>query len=181
MVCDRCKLVISNILDELEIPVSSVSLGVIDFGDVDPDDYQIKKLKNKIESIGFEIIQNKKSQTIEEIKVAIIELINVRDEFVKINVSSYLSEKLQHDYVYLSNLFSMIEGITIEQYLINQKIEKVKELIIYNELSLTEISQELGYSSLSHLSNQFKKVTGVTPSHFKKIKNEKYRKPLDKV
>jgi len=181
MVCDRCKYVISNILSELNITPLSVSLGVIDFGDRHLCDSQIRMLKNKIEPIGFEIIHSKKSKIIENIKTSIIELVSANNEFIKLNMSSYLSDKLHNDYTYLSNLFSSIEGITIEQYLINHKIEKVKELIVYNELNLTEISQELGYSSLSHLSNQFKKVTGLTPSHFKKLRNEKSRRSLDKV
>jgi len=181
MVCDRCKLVIVKILEELDMNPVSVSLGVIDFGDYRHCDSQINLLRNKIEPIGFEIIHSNKSKIIENIKTSIIELVSEKNEFTKLNISSYISDKLNKDYTYLSNLFSAIEGITIEQYLINHKIEKAKELIAYNELNLTEISQYLGYSSLSHLSNQFKKVTGLTPSHFKKLKDERFRKSLDKV
>ena len=118
---------------------------------------------------------------IENIKTTIIELVNNSGEFNKSNVSTYLNEKLRHDYSYLSNLFSSVEGITIEQYLINHKIEKIKELIVYDELALTEISHLLGYSNLPHLNNQFNKIAGLTPSHFKKLKNKRLRKSLDKV
>lgn len=181
MVCDRCKYVVSNILDALSIKSTSISLGVIDLGEYELCSSEIKLLSDKFESMGFEMIHNNKSRLIERIKSSIIELVSENNEFNKLNISVYLNGKLDHDYSYLSNLFSSVEGITIEQYLINHKIEKIKELIVYDELSLTEISQLLGYSSLSHLSNQFKKITGLAPSHFKKLKNKRIRKSLDKV
>jgi len=181
MVCDRCKYAVSNILNDLNIKNLSVSLGVIDFGQSHLCNSEITVLRIKLESIGFEIIQDNKSKLIEKIKTSIIELINSQNEFNKLRLSIYLSEKLNHDYTYLSNLFSSVEGVTIEQYFINHKIEKIKELIVYDEQNLTKISQLLGYSSLSHLSSQFKKVTGLTPSHFKRLRNERFRKSLDKV
>jgi len=181
MVCDRCKLVIENILDESNIPYQTISLGTVDFGDLTLTALQLKALQNKLESIGFEILKSQKSKVIESIKAAIIELVTLEDELSKSNLSNYIADKINRDYNYLSSLFSSVEGVTIEQYLINQKIEKTKELIIYDEISLTEISYKLGYSSLAHLSGQFKKVTGLTPSHFRKLKNQKYRKSIDKV
>ncbi len=181
MVCDRCTYVVLNILNELQLKHLSVSMGVIDFGEFGLCDSNINILNSRLESIGFEIIQDNKARLIEKIKASIIELINSQNEFNKLKLSTYLNKKLNHDYTYLSNLFSSVEGITVEQYLINHKIEKIKELIIYDEQNLTEISHQLGYSSLSHLSSQFKKVTGLTPSHFKRLRNERFRKSLDKV
>jgi len=181
MVCDRCKLVIENILNELNIPFLTITLGTVDFGEIRLTDLQLEALQEKLEPIGFEILRNKRSKTIESIRTAIIKLVNLDNISNKQNLSDYIASEINRDYKYLSNLFSSVEGITIEQYLINQKIEKAKELIVYDELSLTEISYKLGYSSLAHLSNQFKKVTGLTPSHFKELKSQKTRKPLDKV
>ncbi|MCF6288161.1 MAG: AraC family transcriptional regulator [Proteobacteria bacterium] len=178
MVCNRCKYVVSNILDELDIKHLSVSLGVIDFGEYHLCDSKTGVLTNKFESVGFEIIHNKKSKLIEKIKTSVIELVSSQHEFNKLRLSTYLNKKLNHDYKYLSNLFSSVEGLTIEQYLINHKVEKIKELIVYEELNLTEISQLMGYSSLSHLSNQFKKNTGLSPSHFKRLRNERLRKSI---
>jgi len=130
--------------------------------------------------LGFEVIDDKKSRMIEQIKNVIIDVVHYQDNDVKTNLSDVLSDKLHHDYNYLSNLFSEVEGTTIEKYFIAQKVEKVKELLVYDELSLSEIANRLNYSSVAYLSNQFKKVTGLTPSHFKQIKEDK-RKPLDKV
>src|SRR5690606_36069809 len=133
-----------------------------------------------LQTLGFELIDDKRSRQIMQIKSAIIDLVHQRNNSIKINLSNYVSNKLNHDYTYLSNLFSEVEGTTIEKYFIAQKIEKVKELLVYDELSLSEISFQLNYSSVAYLSNQFKKVTGLTPSHFKQIRADK-RKPLDKV
>ncbi|KKX47548.1 AraC family transcriptional reguator [Sphingobacterium sp. IITKGP-BTPF85] len=133
-----------------------------------------------LDPLGFEVIDDKKCRIIERIKNIIIELVHNRDSDIKTNLSDVLSNKLHHDYNYLSNLFSEVEGTTIEKYFIAQKIEKVKELLVYDELSLSEIAFRLNYSSVAYLSNQFKKVTGLTPSHFKQIKEDK-RKPLDEV
>lgn len=181
MVCDRCKLVISNVLEDLGLAPRSVVLGEVDFGERELVPAQLQLIKEKIEPLGFELIDDKKHRLIEHIKTAIIELVHGGSENIQVRISDYLQDKIHYDYGYLSNLFSAVEGITIEQYLINQKIEKVKELLVYDELSLTEIAMQLGYSSLAHLSSQFKKVTGLTPSHFKKLKDARQRQPLDKL
>ena len=130
--------------------------------------------------MGFQVIDDKKSRMIEKIKNVIIDLVHHQDNDAKTNLSDVLSDALHHDYNYLSNLFSDIEGTTIEKYFIAQKVEKIKELLVYDELSLSEIADRMNYSSVAYLSNQFKKVTGLTPSHFKQIREDK-RKPLDKV
>lgn len=179
MVCDRCKMVVKSELEKLGfIPVN------IDLGEVELDkpinDHQKSQIQNILSPLGFELIDDKKSRLIEQIKTLIIELVHYNGNGLKINLSDYLSDKLNHDYNYISNLFSEIEGTTIEKYFIAQKIEKVKELLVYDELTLNEIAFRLNYSSTAHLSSQFKKVTGLTPSHFKEIKTNK-RKPLDKV
>lgn len=141
----------------------------------------LEQIRQVLTGNGFELIDDRKSKIINRIKTLIIEFIHYdREKPEHINLSDFLAGELDHDYSYLSNLFSSVEGITIEKYLIHQKIEKVKELLVYDELSLNEISFQLGYSSVQHLSNQFKKITGLTPSHFKKIKNSR-RNPLDKV
>ena len=138
------------------------------------------RLVTELEAVGFYLIDDKKSRLIEQIKTLVIELVHYNSNNLKINLSDYISEKLHHDYNYISNLFSEVEGTTIEKYFITQKIERVKELLVYDELTLNEIADQLNYSSTAHLSAQFKKVTGFTPSYFKKIKENK-RKPLDEV
>jgi AraC-like DNA-binding protein len=179
MVCDRCILAVKNIMKEMDIPCSSIRLGELTLaGDISVE--KLNLLSDKLNAIGFELINDKKSRIIEKIKTTVIELVQSSEAQLKINLSDYLANRLNYDYKYLSTLFSEVEGITIEKYFISQKIEKVKELLVYDELSLSEISDSLGYSSVSYLSNQFKKVTGLTPSHFKNIRTEK-RKPLDKV
>jgi YesN/AraC family two-component response regulator len=137
-------------------------------------------LENVLDPLGFQVIDDKKSRMIEKIKNVIIDLVHHQDNDAKTNLSDVLSDALHHDYNYLSNLFSDIEGTTIEKYFIAQKVEKIKELLVYDELSLSEIADRMNYSSVAYLSNQFKKVTGLTPSHFKQIREDK-RKPLDKV
>jgi len=184
MVCDRCKLVIQNVLDEQNLHVISVQLGEIDFGKNTPSVHQLDIFKKKIEALGFELVSDKKSQLMVNIKKHIIELVKLIQQpksEEKIKLSHYISNKLHHDYTYLSNLFSAVEGVTIEQYFINQKIEKVKELLIYNEINLTEIAYRMGYSSVAHLSRQFKKVTGSTPTQFKEVRDMSSRRPIDKV
>lgn len=179
MVCNRCILVVEQELAKLNLPVKSIALGeVVLENSISNSDK--KHLQGVLQSLGFELIDDKKSKLIEKIKTLIIDMVHHQDTEMKTNLSQILSENLQQDYNYLSNLFSEIEGITIEKYFIAQKIEKVKELLVYDELSLSEIAYKLNYSSVAYLSNQFKKVTGLSPSHFKKIKIEK-RKPLDKV
>ncbi len=179
MVCNRCIMAASQILKDLKIPYSSVKLGEVELLEQISDEKLIE-LKEKLFDIGFELIDDKKSRLIEKIKNILIELVHYAEEDQKLNLSVYLSDKLNYDYNYLSNLFSEIEGTTIEKYFIAQKIEKVKELLVYDELTLSQIADKLGYSSIAHLSNQFKKVTGLSPSHFKNIKTVK-RKPLDQV
>ncbi|MFT7900512.1 AraC family transcriptional regulator [Tenacibaculum ascidiaceicola] len=179
MVCNRCILVIQNELDKLGVGVKSIKLGeVILEKELTSDEKE--RLDKILLDLGFEIIDDKKSRIIEKIKNLIINLVHHQDSETKVNLSDLLSNELHHDYNYLSNLFSEIEGTTIEKYFIAQKIEKVKELLVYDELSLSEIAFRLHYSSVAYLSNQFKKVTGLTPSHFKKIRKDR-RKPLDEV
>lgn len=179
MVCDRCKMVVKTELEKLRINPSNVDLGEVTL-DRSIDESQKQQIKSTLNRLGFELIDDKRSRLIEQIKTLIIELVHYNNNELRINLSDYLSQKLHHDYNYISNLFSEIEGTTIEKYFIAQKIEKVKELLVYDELTLSEIAFRLNYSSTAHLSSQFKKVTGLTPSHFKKVKTNK-RKPLDEV
>lgn len=179
MVCNRCILVVQNEMEKLNIPIKNIRLGEVTLeNDLTIDER--KDLELALVPFGFQVIDDKKSRLIEQIKNVIIDVVHYQDNDIKNNLSNILSEKLNHDYNYLSNLFSDVEGITIEKYFIAQKIEKVKELLVYDEMSLSEIANLLNYSSVAYLSNQFKKVTGLTPSHFKQIREEK-RKPLDKV
>ncbi len=179
MVCDRCIMVVQNELDKLGFDTKNIRLGEVTLEkELTPEEKE--KLSETLIPLGFELIDDKKSRIIEQIKNTIIEIVHHQENDIKANLSDILSNKLHHDYAYLSNLFSEIEGTTIEKYFIAQKIEKVKELLVYDELSLSEIAFRLNYSSVAYLSNQFKKVTGLTPSHFKQIKEDK-RKPLDKV
>jgi len=134
---------------------------------------QQDQLSFALKKIGLELMYDKKNILVEKIKAVIIELIHYREEQIKVNLSDYLTEKLNHNYTYLANLFAEVKGITIEQFYLTHKIEKVKELLAYDELNLTEIAYKLNYSSVAHLSNQFKKMTGLTPSHFKNLKKKK--------
>jgi AraC-like DNA-binding protein len=181
MVCDRCKLVIQNVLDELDLKPNAVYLGEVDFGDDTIDAETLENFRQKIVPLGFEIINDKKTRLIENIKKQVIMLVQEQQAAEKLKLSEYLSAHLFHDYTHLSNLFSTVEGVTIERYFINQKIEKTRELLVYDELSLTQIADRLGYSSVSHLSRQFKKVTGMTPSQFKQLRGSNQRQSLDKV
>lgn len=179
MVCNRCKMVVKTELEKLGYQLVSVELGEVVLQNT-THTVNRDEISKALQPLGFELIDNKKSQLIELIKTTIIDLVHNKDNDLQINLSDYLINIINHDYHYLSNLFSEVEGTTIEKYLIAQKIEKVKELLIYDELSLSEIAWKLNYSSVAHLSNQFKKVTGLTPTHFKNIKALK-RKPLDEV
>ena len=181
MVCDRCKMVIQNVLDELELKPQAVYLGEVDFGDATIAAQVLEQFQNKIVPLGFEIINDKKTRLIENIKKQVISLVQQPQAPQKVKLSEYLGSQLHHDYTHLSNLFSTVEGVTIEQYFINQKIEKTRELLVYDELTLTQISYRLGYSSVAHLSRQFKKVTGMTPSQFKQLRDSNQRQSLDKV
>ena len=179
MVCDRCIMVVQNELEKLGLDAKNIKLGEVILSK-EITSLEKENLSKTLEPLGFEVIDDKKGRIIEKIKNIIIDLVHHQDSDVKTNLSDVLSDKLHHDYNYLSNLFSEVEGTTIEKYFITQKVEKVKELLVYDELSLSEIANRLNYSSVAYLSNQFKKVTGLTPSHFKQIKEDK-RKPLDKV
>lgn len=179
MVCNRCIMVVQHEMNKLGVEAESLKLGEVKLKKPLTSGERMALEKALIQS-GFEMIDDKKSRVIERIKNIIIDLVHYQDNDTKTNLSDLLSKKLNHDYNYLSNLFSKVEGSTIEKYFIAQKIERVKELLVYDELSLSEIAFQLNYSSVAYLSNQFKKVTGLTPSHFKQIRQEK-RKPLDKV
>ena len=157
----------------------SVNLGEIEIEE-NLSKTQLAQLDISLKSLGFELIDDKKSKTIEKIKNAIVKLVHNADQDIKTNLSAYISSQLHQDYNYLSNLFSAIEGTTIEKYFINHRIERIKELIVYNELSLSEIASQLGYSSVAYLSNQFKKVTGFTPTYFKSLKEHK-RKNIEEL
>lgn len=177
MVCDRCKMVVKNEIENLGYSLVKVELGEIELNQ-EITDIQKKDIKLNLEKFGFEVIDDKRSRIIELIKNKLIDLVQNKNADLDKNLSLFLSENLNQDYSKLSNLFSEIEGISIEKYFINLKIEKVKELIIYDELSLSQIAYSLNYSSVSHLSNQFKKVTGFSPTHFKNIKTIK-RKQIE--
>ncbi|WP_417890260.1 helix-turn-helix domain-containing protein [Xanthomarina gelatinilytica] len=179
MVCNRCIMAVKSELDKLGIEPIDVQLGEVTL-EKDLTAQEKEKFSKALVSLGFEMIDDKKSRLIEQIKTIIIDLVHHQDNGTKTNLSDVLSSKLFHDYNYLSNLFSKVEGTTIEKYFIAQKIEKVKELLVYDELSLSEIAFRLNYSSVAYLSNQFKKVTGLSPSHFKNIREDR-RKPLDEV
>jgi len=172
-------MVVKNEFEKLGFHPVNLTLGEVEL-EKDIDDDEKSVINNHLRTFGFELIDDKQTRIIEKIKNIIIDLVHHRGNDTKTNLSDVLSSKLHHDYNYLSNLFSEVEGTTIEKYFIAQKIEKVKELLVYDELSLSEIAFRLNYSSVAYLSNQFKKVTGLTPSHFKQIKEEK-RKPLDKL
>jgi YesN/AraC family two-component response regulator len=174
MVCSRCRMVVKNEFEKAGLHPLSVELGEVEINK-QPTEAQLKKLDTGLKEYGFELISDKKARMIEKIKNMIVQLVQNSEQNLKINLSVYLSEKLHYDYTYLSNLFSEVEGITIEKYFIAQRVEKVKELLMYDELSLSEIADKLGYSSVAYLSNQFKKVTGLTPSFYKSLKEHKRR------
>jgi len=172
-------MAVRGIFQEMDYQPTEVSLGEVETSEpVSPEKLPI--LREKLTSYGFELIDDSKSQLIERIKTLIIELVHYRKDDLKMNYSDFIETKLGKDYHYLSNLFSEVTGTTIEKYIISQKIERVKELLVYDEHTLSQIAYELGYSSVAHLSAQFKKVTGLTPGHFKQIGTNK-RKPLDQI
>jgi len=179
MVSIRCKMVVKSELTKLGLHFIVVDLGEVEVKENITAE-QHEQLKIALSASGLELMEDKKAALIEKIKGVIVEMVHYSEETPKTNFSNYLSEKLNYDYTYLSNLFSESTGITIEHFIIAHKIERVKELLLYNELNLTEISYMLNYSSVAHLSNQFKKVTGLTPSFFKKIKQKK-RNTLENV
>ena len=179
MVCQRCVASVKQVFNEMDLDVSKIELGEVDTEEDLPKE-ELKKLDEKLRSLGFELITSRTNKIIEDIKKLILEYIDLGIDSQRINLSDHISQKLNYDYSYLSDLFSSVEGKTIEQYFILQRIEKVKELLVYDQLSLTEISYQTGFSSVHHLSAQFKKVTGLSPSHFKKIGEQK-RKGLDAI
>ncbi len=179
MVSNRCKMVVKEVLKKHGLHFIIVELGEVEIME-NLTAEQLSQLKTDLLAYGLELMDDKRSILIERIKNVIIELVHNSNDMIKINHSDYISEKLKLDYTYLSNIFSEVKGITIQQYIIAHKIEKAKELIMYGELNLSEIAYQLHYSSVAHLSNQFKKVTGLTPSHFKKLK-EKRRSPIEDI
>ena len=179
MVCNRCKIVVSGIFQDVGITIQQMELGEIDLNQI-PSEEKMNLLNKKLNEAGFEIIDDQKSKLIENIKRVLITLSQPNSTRDNKKISVLLEEELKKDYKYLSNLFSSVEGQTIEHYFINIKIEKVKELLTYDELSLNDVADSMNYSSVAHLSKQFKAITGFTPSKFKKLKI-KVRMPLDEL
>ncbi len=172
MVSLRCKMLVKEELKKLGIMHAIVDLGTVEVdGDITQEQHDLLKV-NLLKS-GLELLDDKRSILIERIKNVVVEMIHYSDELPKVNYSDYISDKLGYDYTYLSNVFSEAKGITLQQFIIMHRIEKVKELLIYDELNLTEISYRLQYSSVAHLSNQFKKVTGLSPSFYKQLKKKR--------
>lgn len=179
MVCQRCILTVENIFRGLKIPVQKISLGEIDL-EKKLTDSELKEVDEELNKVGFELIEKRVNKIIEDVKKAVIDYLNLGMDNENLKLSSFIVKRIPYEYSYLSDLFSTIEGKTIEQFFILNRIEKVKELLVYDQLSLTEISYQTGFSSVHHLSAQFKKITGLTPSHFKRIAADK-RKFLDKL
>lgn len=179
MVSNRCKMAVKDELRKLGLHFIVVDLGEVDIME-NITMSQREVLKDNLLHSGLELMDDKRAMLIEKIKTVIIEMVHHSDEVIKVNFSNYLSEKMNHDYTYLSNLFSEVQGTTIEQFIISHKIERIKELIIYGEHNITEIAWKMGYSSVAHLSSQFKKVTGLSPSHFKQMKNKR-RSPIEDI
>ncbi len=179
MVSTRCKMAVKEELRKLGLHFIVVDLGEVEIMEnISP--LQLEQLKTALLNSGLELIDDKRSILIDKIKNIIIEMVHHTDEAININFSDFLSEKLNHDYTYMANLFSEVQGITIVQFIISHKIERIKELIMYGDLNITEIAWKMNYSSVAHLSNQFKKATGLTPSHFKKLR-DKRRRPIDEI
>ncbi|MBW3467076.1 helix-turn-helix domain-containing protein [Arthrospiribacter ruber] len=174
MVCPRCIMAVETVLDELEIPYKSVQLGQVDLSQAMPKG-KMESLDKKLKGLGFELLESGKSTIISQIKTLIIDQIHHKNEALRVNFSTLLSDQLHHDYTYLSRLFSSVEGITIEKFITKQRIEKVKEMLFYDELTLAEIAFKLDYSSTAYLSTQFKKETGMTPTQFKKMHSPGHR------
>lgn len=179
MVCNRCILVVKQELGKLKLQANYVSLGEIELAKP-ASSKQLEELDKNLQQLGFELLDNQKQKQIEKVKTLLIKKVQTGDIEEHFSIIDFLSKSIHKDYSAISRLFSEVEGITIEQFFILQKIEKVKELLVYAELNLNEISYKLGYSSVAHLSTQFKKITGLTPSHFKKL-GTTHRKSLDLV
>lgn len=174
MACESCKIVVREALKEMHVQPVKVELGEVETK-TDLSQEQKKKLNSKIKKAGLELLEKKDGVLIEKIRKAIVDYVYHSDEKPGLKFSVLLAEKLKHNYTYLSNFFSEVEATTIEQYLISLKIERIKELIVLEEYSLSEIAHKLHYSSVAHLSSQFKKATGLTPTHFKKLKDKRRR------
>jgi len=179
MVCNRCIMVVQQVFESLGYSPVRISLGNVETANPISED-ELKKLRKTLLSYGFELIDDTKSRIIEKIKNLVVQTVHHSHEDLKVNYSEYIESHLNRDYSYLSSLFSEVEGTTIEKYIILQKIERVKELLVYDELTLSEIAYKMGYGNVAYLSSQFKKITGLTPSHFKQVKENK-RTPLDEV
>ncbi len=179
MVCSRCKMLVKSELEKFGLHLVAVQLGEVEIEET-LDRIKKEQLNKLLKSFGFELIDDKKSRTIEKIKNIIVKLVQEQNNELDINLSTFLSSSLHQEYNQLSHLFTMVEGTTIEQYFILQKIEKVKELLVYDELTLSQIADKLHYSSVAYLSNQFKKITGLTPTHFKQLKVKK-RIPIEEI
>ncbi len=179
MVSNRCKMAVKEELKKLGLHFIVVELGEVEIMEkISPQEREL--LKAALLAWGLELMDDRRSVLIERIKNVIVEMVHHSDVEIRVNFSHYLSEKLNHDYTYLANLFSEVQGTTIEQFIIAHKIERIKELIIYGEHNITEIAWKMNYSSVAHLSNQFKKMTGLTPSHFKQLK-DKRRSPIEDI
>lgn len=179
MVSNRCKMMVKDELKKLGLHFILVDLGEVDIME-NINLAQREQLKAALIISGLELMDDKRAVLIEKIKNVIVEMVHHSDELIKTNFSDFLSSRLNHDYTYLSNLFSEVQGTTIEQFIISHKIERIKEFIIYGELNITEIAWKMNYSSVAHLSNQFKKVTGLSPTHFKQLK-DKRRSPIEEI
>jgi YesN/AraC family two-component response regulator len=179
MVCIRCQMVVKAELEKLGLQYAYVKIGEAEIiGEVRPE--QMEQLKADLKKAGLLLMDDRKSVLVEKVRNAIIELVHYTEDQIRENLSDYLSDKLNYDYTYLANLFSEVKGTTIEKFYLTHKIEKVKEMIVYDELNLSEIAYKMHYSSVAHLSNQFKKYTGLTPTHFKRLKNKR-RQSLENV
>jgi AraC family transcriptional regulator len=176
MVCQRCIMTVESVLNSLNMPFTKISLGEVELP-AKPGEDERKQIEKSLKTFGFELIETRVNKIIDDIKQALMEYLYLGTDAQNIKLSSFITNKIPNDYSYLSDLFSSIEGRTIEQFFILQRIEKVKELLVYDQLSLTEISYQTGFSSVHHLSSQFKKVTGLTPSHFRKIGAAKRKSP----
>jgi AraC-like DNA-binding protein len=179
MVSNRCKTAVKEVLKELNLHYILVDLGEVEIMENITDEIR-EKVRIGLHKSGLELMDDKRAVLIEKIKNIVIEMIHHSKEVVRTNFSDYLSQKLDYNYTYLANLFSEVQGTTIEQFIISHKIERIKELLIYDEINITEIAFKMNYSSVSHLSNQFKKATGLSPSHFKMIKDKK-RSPIEDI
>jgi len=179
MVSKRCKTVVKEQLQKLGLHFVIVDLGEVEIMEnISPQQRQL--LQASLLDVGLQLMDDKRAVLIEKIKTVIIDMVHHSEEMVRVNFSHFLSEKLNHDYTYLANLFSEVQGTTIEQFIISHKVERIKELIMYDEFNISEIAWKMNYSSVSHLSNQFKKATGLSPSHFKQLKDKK-RTPLEDI